>query len=111
MGEHTLHCELHSELGALSHQLAIADGLQSGNVTGMMVVVLLVQLLTRENSLGSVDDDDELATVNVGGVLGSVLAAKNGRCLNGSLTEGLTGRIDDVPFTRNGLCFCHKSRH
>ena len=58
-----------------------------------------------------VDDDDELTAINVGGELRSVLAAKNvcgGYC---GTAEGLTGSVNDIPFTRNGFGFCHKSRH
>ena len=76
-----------------------------------MTVILLLELLARENSLGCVDDDDKLTAVNMGGELRAMLTAKNGRCLDGSLAERLICRVDHIPFAFNGFFFSHVGRH
>ena len=62
-----------------------------------MTVVFLLQLAAGEDCLGSVDDDDMVTAINMGGEGGLVLAAQqNGGFFSGT-AQGLAGRIDDVP--------------
>ena len=89
VGKHSLNCELHSLLGTGCHKGLVLDLLKTADVTGVMTIVLLLKLLTGENSLISVYDDNELAAVSVRSELGSMLAAKDVRSLNSSSAEGL----------------------
>ena len=111
VGQHALYCKLHGLLGLGCHQGLVLNGLQTADVTGVVVIVLVLQLVAGKNCLVSVDDDDKLAAVNVGGELGAMLAAQNGSCLNGGLAKGLACRINDKPTTLDRFCLCHKSGH
>ena len=79
LGEHALNGQLHSELGLLSHQSCVLYFLQVADPAGVVLIQLLLQLLAGELSLGSVDNDNEIAAVNVGGKGGLVLAADGPR--------------------------------
>ena len=87
VGKHTLDSKLHSLFGLLAHELAVLYFLETADVSGVMTVILRLELLARENRLGCVDDDDKLTAVNMRGELGAMLTAKNGRCLDGSLVR------------------------
>ena len=77
----------------------------------MTTIELLIELLAGEDSLLRVDDDDELAAVNVRGVLRSVLTSEDGRCENRSLAERLACRVDHVPFALEGFLLSHVCGH
>ena len=82
VGKHSLYCKLHCKLGASSHKSLVVNFLKTADVTGVVTVELLLVLLTGEGSLSRIYDDNELAAINVGGELGSVLAAKDGSSCN-----------------------------
>ena len=111
VGKHSLNSKLHSLLGTGSHKGLVLDLLEAADVTGMVTVVLLLKLLTGENCLGSVYDDNVLAAVSVGGELRSVLAAKNFCSLNSGLAEGLACCVDYKPSAFNVVCVSHECRH
>ena len=46
--QHALNGKLHCELGTLLHQLLVADGLQAADVSGVIVVLLLLKLLAGD---------------------------------------------------------------
>ena len=85
--------------------------LQAAGVTGVGTVVLLLQLLAGEDGVLGVDDDDVIAAVNVGGVVGAQLAAQQIGRESGGLAHGLAGCVKDVPFTVNLLLGEHGSGH
>ena len=60
VGKHTLNSVFHSEFGLLFHQLLVLNRLQTADPTGVMIVILLLQLLAGENCLFSIDDDNEM---------------------------------------------------
>ena len=85
--------------------------LQAAGISGVSTVVLLLQLLAGEDGLPGVDNDDIVAAVNMGGVIGFQLAAKNIGGESGGLAQGLACRVKDVPLAGNGLLGYHGSRH
>ena len=111
VGQHTLNSQLHSQLGLGLHQGAVLNFLQAAHPTGVMTVELLIQLLTGQNSLLSVDDNDEIAAVSVGGELGLVLAAQQLSSLGSGLAQRLVSSIQDVPLTLDVSLVSHKSGH
>ena len=99
MGEHTLNCQLHSHLGSLSHQFLVLDGLHTADVTGVVVVVLLLQLLAGQNCLICVNDNNEVTAVYVGGESGVVLAAEqvsSGNIFVAEYPDGTTKVLEDT---------------
>ena len=74
--DHALDSVGHSQIAVLSHQLAVLDLLQTADVLAVGDVELLLSLLAGQNSLIAVDDNDEIAAVNVGGVIDLLLAAQ-----------------------------------
>ena len=111
VGEHTLDCQFENSFRLGLHQLVCRDELQTADVTGMMVVHLIGHLLTGENSLGCVDDNDVIAAVNMRGVGGLVLAVENGSCERCGLTDGLACCVDDIPCAFQSFLFSHESGH
>ena len=57
-------------------RVLVLDLLQAAGIAGVGAVVLLLQLLAGEDCVLGVDDDDVIAAVNVGGVIGLELAAE-----------------------------------
>ena len=111
LGEHALDGQLHGELGALLHQQAILDFLQVADPAGVVLVELLLTLLAGEDGLVNVDHDDEIAAVDVGGEIGLVLAAQQLGGGDSGAAQGLTGCVENVPFSLDGLLLGHSSGH
>ena len=111
LGQHTLNSQLHSVVGTLLHHDASLGLLQAADPTGNTVVALLVQLLAGQDSLVGVDDDDVVAAVDVGGEVDLVLAAQDVSSLNSGTAQGLTGSVDDLPLTLQGLLLQKSSGH
>ena len=78
---------------------------------GDTVVLLLIQLLTGQNGLVGVDDDNEIAAVNVGSEIDLVLAAQDVGSDDSGTAQGLAGCIDDVPLALQGLLLQQSSGH
>ena len=62
---HTFNSQHHCFFRVLFHQLVIADFFHTANPAGVMVVNLLNQFFTGEDSFLSVDDDDMVTSVNL----------------------------------------------
>ena len=101
----------HGQLGLVVHQGLVLGLLKPAGITGVGAVVLLLQLLAGENSVLSIDDDDVVAAVHMGGVVGFQLAAEQVGGQGSGLAQGLAGSIKDVPLAGNGLLAYHSSRH
>src|SRR5699024_357736 len=67
--------------------------------TGVPVRALLLQLLTGQRDLVGVHDDHEVAGVDVGRVIGLVLAPKQRGNLARHTPEHVIGSVDNVPLT------------
>ncbi len=71
--------------------------LLAAGVTGEVHVDLLFQLVTRENNLVGVDDDNKIATVDVRSVVGFVLAPQYGGNLGTHAAYGLISTVHNIP--------------
>ena len=109
--QHAADGEPHGQLGLLLHQDLVLGLFQTAGVTGVGAVVLLLQLLAGEDGVLGVDDDDVIAAVNVGGVVGLELAAEKIGGEGSGLAHGLAGCVKDVPFAFNGLLGEHGCGH
>jgi hypothetical protein len=76
--------------------------LLSTGVAGEVDVDLVIQFVPCKYHFIGVDHDDKVATVDVGGVVGFVLAAKNSGDLGTHATDGLISTVHDVPVAFNG---------
>ena len=109
--EHTLYCSFHCEFRTLSHQGTILNFLQTADPAGMSAIVLLIQLLTGEDCLLCIDDDNEIASVYVGSELSLVLAAKESCNYGSGTTQRLVCCVYYIPLAVNVFRFCHISGH
>ena len=66
----------------------------------MSVVLLVFELVAGDANLGSVDDDDVVATIEVRRKLHFVLAEQVGSGQGSQASEGLTFGVDDIPIVR-----------
>ncbi len=101
VGEHALDSLLDDELRLLSHQLLVVDLFEVTDVTGVMVVHLLIEFLTGQNDFVRIDDDDEIAGVNMGSKDRFVFAAEKSCGFSSKSTEGLAFCVKQIPFTLN----------
>src|SRR5205823_10642305 len=83
--------------GPLVEQVAVADPLEAARVAGVAVGDLLLPLLAGQCDLRGVDDDHEVAGVDVRGIDRLVLAAEKASGLGGEAAEHDVSRVDDVP--------------
>ena len=97
LGEHALDGQLESEGGTLGHEGLVLDLFQTADPAGVTAVELLVQLAAGEDGLVGVDDDDEVAAVNVGGEIGLDLAAQDVGGDDSGAAQGLVRCVEDVP--------------
>ena len=65
----------------------------------------------EQNSLVSVDDDNEITAIDVGGEISLVLAAQDVCSDNSGTAQGLASCIDDVPLALQGLLLQQSSGH
>ena len=84
---------------------------EAARVAGVPVGHLLLKLGAAERDLVRVDDDHEVAGVNVRGEDGLVLAAQEHRHMAGQAAEHDIGGIDNVPLTRDVTFFRAESAH
>ena len=96
--QHALHGMLDDAFGMLGHGLGEGLGLQPAGIATMTVVNLVRSLRARHADLVRVDDDHEVARVDVRGVLRLVLALEDLRSFGRHAAEHLVGRVDQDPF-------------
>ena len=92
---------LHHPIGMFLHFLANRAGTQATGIPGVAVGHLVVELVASDGDLVGVDDDDEIAPVDVGRECRLVLAAQQVGCSNGESAEHHVGGVDDVPRMRS----------
>ena len=96
-GEHPPDGQLDDAPGLALKHIAQDRLFEAAHVAGVAIVDLVVELFAGDADLSGVDDDDEVAHIEVRGVSGLVLTHEQGRDTRGEATEGLAGGVDDVP--------------
>ena len=109
VGNHALDSKLHSKLGTLAHKGAVIGLLKMSDVTGVTAIELLGELVSGQHGLVGVYDDNVISAVEMGNEGSLALAAKKigGNCCY--TADGLSGGVEDLPFTLNVGCFRHIS--
>jgi hypothetical protein len=74
---------------------------ETAGVAGMPVIPLLVELVAGDGDLLGVDDDDEVARVDVRRVLRLPLAAERVGDLRGEAAQRLSLGVDEIPLARD----------
>ena len=97
--EHTVDSDSHSSVSLVSHKILIGDRLQTTDPACVPVVVLLLKLLTCQDSLFAVDDDNVVAAVYVRSVGGLMLTSEDVSSLSSNTAERLTLCVEDIPGT------------
>src|SRR3954463_15475661 len=110
-GEHALHCLAQDLLRATVELLAQRAAAQPAGITGMAVVALLVELVPSDLDLLRVDDDDEIAGVDVRRVRSLAFAAERVGNAGRQATERLALGIDDVPVAGDLARLCAIGLH
>ena len=98
-------------VGVLFHQLADRACPQPAGITRVAVSQLLVRFVAAHGDLVSVDDDDEVATVDIGGECRLVLAAQQVGCRDGKAAEHHVRGVDDIPRPRGVTRLRRVGRH
>ena len=96
-GQHALDGEADDLLGAALEHLVERARLEAARVARVAVVALLGALVARDRDLLGVDDDDEVARVEVRRVGRLALAAQRVGDLGGEPAEGLALGVDEQP--------------
>ena len=81
------------------------------DITGVMTVIFLFQLLTRENGLCAVHDDHVIAAIHMRSKGRLLLAAKQNGSLRGDAAQRLAGGVNHIPLAVDLAAFGHISRH
>src|SRR5674476_161186 len=100
--QHAAHGVAHDLLGPAGLELGIRLALDTTGVAGMVVVHLLLGLVARDDDLVGVDDDDEIAGVDGGGVDDLALAAQAVRDDGGETAQRVALGVDDAPLLLDG---------
>jgi hypothetical protein len=110
-GEHPLHREAdHFLRPPLEHVIERA-GAKAARVTRVAVVHLRLTLVARHRDLPRVDDDHEVAGVDVRRVLGLALSTQDVGDLGRQPAERLAARIDQEPVSLAGCRCRHVGLH
>jgi hypothetical protein len=89
-------------VGAAAEEVLGDLFLLSTGITGEVDVDFVFQFVTREDDLLGVNDNDKVAAIDVGGVVGFVLAPEDGGNFGTHATNGLISTVHDIPVAFNG---------
>src|SRR4051812_32261438 len=110
--DHAFDGLLEHALGMLAlEDLARGALLDVADVTGVLVIGLLLALAAGENRILRVDDDDVVAAINVRGVGREVLAAQAHGDDGGETADDQTLGVDQYPLLRHLSRLCRKGFH
>src|SRR6476620_5023615 len=100
--QHTFHCSFDDHFGSALQEVFGNFFFTSTRITCIVVVNFFIHFVAGEFDFVCVDHDNEVATVNVRGVVCFVLAAQN--CSNTSThtSHGLIGTVHNIPVALNG---------
>ena len=74
LGEHAFDCLVNSKFRFFAHKFLVLDLFESADITCVIAIIFVFKFLACEDNFFAVDDDDVIATVNVGCVFGLVFA-------------------------------------
>jgi len=109
--KHTLDGLFQDAFGLQGQQLFKIDGFQVADVTGVVVVHLVLKLSSRDVDFLGVDYNDVVAGVHVGSKDRLMLAAQTVRYLGSQATERLVSGVDHVPVALYSLIICGNRFH
>jgi hypothetical protein len=109
--EHALHRVGNNELRIPCPHLRDIPVALATDVTGEKHVLVLLFLLTRENNLLGIDDDDVIAGIDRGRVRCFVPTANHVGGFNGETAKGNTGGINQIPLGLHSLLFGEEGFH
>src|ERR1700737_1409954 len=101
LGKHSADRGFDHPLGSLCRHLPGRDRLEASRVARMPMVDLFLTFTSRQKNLLRVDHNDEVPGVEVGHVMGVLLAGKEGSGPGSQTAEDLTGRVHDEPVVAN----------
>src|SRR5712672_1749917 len=96
-GQHSLDGELDRALRMLLEQLTERNALQVADVAGVLVIKLVGELGARHPHGAGVDDDDMIAKILMGCIIGLVLALQTVGDLRSQAAQSFACGVDDVP--------------
>ena len=97
VGKHTLNRECHGAGGVLLDHGLIALIFDAAGESAVTIVDLVGAFVTGQLGFFSVDDDDIVTTIKVGGKFGFVLTAQQVCGFSGNATEDFVFGIDNEP--------------
>src|SRR5574337_1255316 len=101
LGQHALDGLLERTARVARLQVAKARGADATRIAGVAVVHLVQLFRAGDAELGGIDDDDEVAGVDVRRVNGLVLAAQTESNFAGYSSEDLVGRVNHKPLVHH----------
>ena len=104
-GKHALHGFIDSEIALFGQQFLIRNFFQAADVAGVIPIEFIFRLLSRQDHFIGVDDDDEIARIDVGGKGGFIFSAEHGRYAGCETAEWNSRGIYDIPLSFNRWAF------
>lgn len=95
--EHAFYAGFDHFLGAACAHFSYVELLQTAGITGVMLVFLGDLFIAGEADLVGVDDDDEVAGINMGRVFRAVLAPEDSGDPGAQAAEHLAVSVDHKP--------------
>src|SRR6476661_2253377 len=111
LGQHPVYGALDDTLRPPFHFVRNLASSEATGISGVVVIALLLELSARQAYLIGVDDDHEVAGVEVWRVHGFVLATQKGRNLRRQASQWLAARVQYVPLAAHVGRLCAKSFH
>ncbi len=109
VGQHTLNGELHSLFGLLRHKFSVLYFFKMSDIAGVPSVILVVQFLSRKDSLCTVDDYYMIAAVAMRSECGLMLSSEDMCGFCGNTSERLARSVKNIPLALYRLGFRHIS--
>src|SRR5579872_580975 len=100
--EHALDRKLDRALGMLVQKLPQRYRFDPADVSGVVVIDLVLELSSGNADLPGIDHDNVIPHVHMRAVISLVLALEPMRDLRRQATQRLAGSIDDIPVATNG---------
>ena len=102
LGKHPFNGPFDHPFGAFFDEIREGDRFDPPRIAGVGIVNLIGWLVPCDPHLAGVDNDDIVARVHVGGVVGLVFSAKTGGDLAGQAAKDPILGVDEVPSPFDG---------